>query len=91
MTVVEVMNDVYGDSFAVAHEVDGLGLVVEMSYAPPIGTEVTVRFPGEGCEILALAEVDRHLRSRSGDQDVRLIGMRIVRFFDAGEPLPVAL
>ena len=37
-------SELYGDSFAVARNVSAGGILVEMSYAPPLGTVVTVHF-----------------------------------------------
>lgn len=74
--VVVVGSELYGDSFAIARNISAGGLLAEMSYAPPLGTVVTIRFqlprlqPHDGeraapaepvfDEIVARAEVKHH-------------------------------
>ena len=41
---VVIGSELYGDSFAIARNVSAGGILVEMSYAPPLGTVVTVHF-----------------------------------------------
>jgi hypothetical protein len=50
--LVVIGSELYGDSFAIARNISGGGLLVEMSYAPPLGTIVTVHF-----QYLRFAEV----------------------------------
>lgn len=42
--LVVIGSELYGDSFAVARNISAGGLLCEMSYAPPLGTIVTVHF-----------------------------------------------
>jgi len=42
--LVVIGSELYGDSFAIARNVSTGGILVEMSYAPPLGTVVTVHF-----------------------------------------------
>jgi hypothetical protein len=42
--LVVIGSELYGDSFAIARNISAGGLLVEMSYAPPLGTIVTVHF-----------------------------------------------
>ena len=95
--VVVIGSEVYGDTFAVARNISEGGILVEMSYAPPLGTVVNVHFQyahGTGVddpldEIVARAEVKHHhyLNFGSGDDAAssRAIGMRFIEFVDAGE------
>ncbi len=92
--IVLVGSEVYGDTFAVARNLSGGGILVEMPYAPPLGTIVTVHFQyaREGDdfdEIVARAEVKHHHYlnfTASGDEGarVRAVGMRFVEFVDTG-------
>ena len=42
--LVVIGSELYGDSIAIARNVSAGGILVEMSYAPPLGTVVTVHF-----------------------------------------------
>jgi hypothetical protein len=42
--LVVIGSELYGDSFAIARNVSAGGILVEMTYAPPLGTVVTVHF-----------------------------------------------
>ena len=42
--LVVIGSELYGDSFAIARNISAGGLLVEMTYAPPLGTVVTVHF-----------------------------------------------
>jgi len=42
--LVVIGSELYGDSFAIARNISGGGCLVEMTYAPPLGTIVTVHF-----------------------------------------------
>jgi hypothetical protein len=42
--LVVIGSELYGDSFAIARNVSTGGILVEMTYAPPLGTVVTVHF-----------------------------------------------
>ncbi len=42
--VVVIGSELYGDSHAIARNVSAGGILVEMCYAPPLGTVVTVHF-----------------------------------------------
>src|SRR5476649_1894759 len=63
--VVVIGSELYGDAVAVARNISAGGLLVEMSYAPPLGTVVTVHFQharGDDLidELVARAEVKHH-------------------------------
>jgi len=42
--LIVIGSELYGDSFAIARNISAGGLLAEMSYAPPLGTIVTVHF-----------------------------------------------
>ena len=88
--VVVIGSELYGDSVAVARNVSAGGILVEMPYAPPLGTVVTVHFQGEaGDELVARAEVKHHHYlnfNGAGDAaSARAIGLRFVEFLDPGD------
>jgi hypothetical protein len=92
--VVVIGSEVYGDTFAIARNVSAGGILVEMSYAPPLGTVVTVHFRhtrdlDDVDELVARAEVKHHhyLNFGGGDEAgaARAIGLRFVEFLDGGE------
>ena len=89
--LVVIGSELYGDSFAVARNVSAGGILVEMTYAPPLGTVVTVHFQharddGELDEIVARAEVKHHhyLNFTGGNDaaSARAIGLRFIEFLD---------
>ncbi len=97
---VMIGSELYGDGYAIARNVSAGGILVEMSYAPPLGTIVTVHFQhargDDGLdEIVARAEVKHHhyLNFREQGQasgesaSARAIGMRFIEFVDAGDPV----
>ena len=98
--VVVIGSELYGDAMAIARNVSAGGILVEMSYAPPLGTVVTVHFQyqrdGEGSvdEIVARAEVKHHhYLNFGGGEDAastRAIGLRFLEFIDAGERIDPA-
>ena len=98
--LVTIGSELYGDSIAVARNISAGGLLVEMSYAPPLGTVVTVHFQYAResdvvDEIVARAEVKHHhyLNFRGGpagsgaddSASTRAIGLRFIEFLDPGE------
>lgn len=92
--VVVIGSELYGDSVAVARNISAGGLLVEMSYAPPLGSVVTVHFryerdAGIADEIVARAEVKHHhYLNFAGAEDqasTRAIGLRFLEFLDPGE------
>ncbi|NVB84325.1 MAG: hypothetical protein HOV81_38465 [Kofleriaceae bacterium] len=95
--LVVIGSELYGDAFAIARNISAGGLLVEMSYAPPLGTIVTVHFQyvREGGEvpvmdeIVARAEVKHHhYLNFAGGNDAaasRAIGLRFIEFIDPGE------
>lgn len=94
--LVMVGSELYGDTFAVARNVSAGGILVEMSYAPPLGTIVTVHFQhareaDEVDEIVARAEVKHHhYLNFTGGNDAassRAIGLRFVDFLAPAEPI----
>jgi hypothetical protein len=94
--VVVIGSELYGDSVAIARNVSAGGILVEMSYAPPLGTVVTVHFQS-GCEdgvrdeLVARGEVKHHhyLNFADGDEaaSARAIGLRFLEFVDAGDAI----
>lgn len=92
--LVVIGSELYGDAFAIARNISAGGLLVEMSYAPPLGTVVTVHFQyqREGDvmdEIVARAEVKHHhyLNFTGGNDaaSARAIGLRFIEFLDPGD------
>jgi len=92
--LVVIGSEIYGDSFAVARNVSAGGILVEMTYAPPLGTVVTVHFQharddDQLDEIVARAEVKHHhyLNFSEGNDaaSTRAIGMRFIEFIDPDE------
>ncbi len=91
--LVVIGSELYGDSFAIARNVSAGGILVEMTYAPPLGTVVTVHFQyvheAERIdEIVARAEVKHHPDlnfSGSGEAaSTRAIGLRFLEFVELG-------
>ncbi len=96
--VVVIGSELYGDATAIARNVSSGGILVEMSYAPPLGTVVTVHFQhareGERCdELVARAEVKHHhyLNFAGGDDagSARAVGLRFIEFIDGGEQIEI--
>jgi hypothetical protein len=98
--LIMIGSELYGDSFAIARNISAGGLLVEMPYAPPLGTIVTVHFQHvrmtelengihEVDEIVARAEVKHHhyLNFRGSDDQAsaRGIGLRFIEFLDGAE------
>ena len=93
--LVMIGSELYGDAMAIARNVSTGGILVEMSYAPPLGTVVTVHFQhprGEDLmdEIVVRAEVKHHHYLNFGAigesaTSTRAIGLRFLEFVDAGE------
>jgi hypothetical protein len=96
--VVVIGSELYGDSHAIARNVSAGGILVEMCYAPPLGTVVTVHFQhtrGDGDdaeidELVVRAEVKHHhyLNFNAADSEIaasRAIGMRFLEFVDTGD------
>jgi len=92
--LVVIGSELYGDAFAIARNVSAGGILVEMSYAPPLGTIVTVHFQlihddDRLDEIVARAEVKHHHYLNFTDDGeaagARAIGLRFIEFIDPGE------
>lgn len=92
--LVMIGSELYGDSYAVARNISAGGILVEMTYAPPLGTVVSVHFQharddDQLDEIVARAEVKHHhYLNFTGGNDAassRAIGMRFIEFVDPGE------
>jgi hypothetical protein len=92
--LVVIGSELYGDSFGIARNVSAGGILVEMSYAPPLGTVVTVHFQhahadGRVDELVARAEVKHHHYlnfTGSGEAaSTRAIGLRFLEFIELGE------
>ena len=91
--LVVIGSELYGDSFAVGRNISAGGILVEMTYAPPMGTVVTVHFQharedGDLDEIVARAEVKHHHYlnfTGSGEAaSTRAIGLRFLDFVELG-------
>lgn len=92
--LVVIGSELYGDTWAIARNVSAGGILVEMSYAPPLGTVVTVHFQHARAddlmdEIVVRAEVKHHhfLNFKGSDETAasRAIGLRFIEFVDAGD------
>lgn len=92
--LVVIGSELYGDSFAIARNVSAGGILVEMSYAPPLGTVVTVHFQharGDDLldEIVVRAEVKHHhylnFTGAGEAAKARAIGLRFLEFVDPGD------
>lgn len=95
--LVVIGSELYGDSFAVARNVSAGGILVEMTYAPPLGTVVTVHFQHahddeQLDEIVIRAEVKHHhYLNFTGGNDAassRAIGLRFLEFVDPHARIP---
>jgi hypothetical protein len=87
--LVVIGSEMFGDTYAIARNVSAGGILVEMSYAPPLGAIVNVCFEHEGNELVARAEVKHHhYLNLGGDAPrVRGVGLRFVEFLDPGLPI----
>jgi hypothetical protein len=92
--VVVIGSELYGDTVAVARNVSAGGILVEMTYAPPLGTVVTVHFQNarddeQLDELVVRAEVKHHhyLNFAGGNDaaSARAIGLRFLEFIDPDE------
>jgi hypothetical protein len=92
--LVVVGSELYGDTVAVARNVSAGGILVEMTYAPPLGTVVTVHFQHAHDddrldELIVRAEVKHHhYLNFSGGNDAassRAIGLRFLEFVEPDE------
>lgn len=92
--LVVIGSELYGDSHAIARNVSTGGILVEMSYAPPLGTVVTVHFQHARNddlldEIVVRAEVKHHhylnFTGAGEAASTRAIGMRFLEFVDCGD------
>jgi hypothetical protein len=92
--LVVIGSELYGDTWAIARNVSAGGILVEMSYAPPLGTVVTVHFQHARAddlmdEIVVRAEVKHHhfLNFKGSEETAasRAIGLRFIEFVDAGD------
>ena len=97
--LVVIGSELYGDTWAIARNVSAGGILVEMSYAPPLGTVVTVHFQHARTdelldEIVVRAEVKHHHYlnfTGSGEAaSTRALGLRFIDFVDAGESVDPA-
>lgn len=89
--LVMVGSELYGDSHAIARNISAGGVLVEMCYAPPLGTVLNVHFrnpreDGRVDEIVARAEVKHHhyLNFTGGNESdsARAVGLRFLEFID---------
>jgi hypothetical protein len=95
--LVVIGSELYGDTVAVARNVSAGGILVEMTYAPPLGTVVTVHFQhardeDQVDELIVRAEVKHHhyLNFTGGNDaaSARAIGLRFLEFVDPDERIP---
>ena len=102
--LVVIGSELYGDTVAVARNISAGGILVEMTYAPPLGTVVTVHFQHvrdddelerseTGIdELVVRAEVKHHhyLNFTGGNDaaSARAIGLRFLEFIDPDERIP---
>jgi hypothetical protein len=93
--LVLIGSELYGDTHAIARNISAGGILVEMGYAPPLGTVVTVHFrhtgdDGHVDEIIARAEVKHHhyLNFTGGNESdsARAVGLRFFEFIDVPTP-----
>ncbi|HLL22514.1 MAG TPA: hypothetical protein VK427_10300 [Kofleriaceae bacterium] len=99
--LVVIGSELYGDAYAIARNVSAGGILVEMSYAPPLGTVVTVHFQHARDEdlvdeIVVRAEVKHHhYLNFTGSHEAastRAIGLRFLEFVESSEHIdPQAL
>jgi len=94
--LVVIGSELYGDSAAIARNVSAGGILVEMTYAPPLGTVVTVHFQharddDELDELVVRAEVKHHhYLNFTGGNDAassRAIGLRFLEFVELDDPI----
>lgn len=92
--LVVIGSELYGDTVAIARNVSTGGILVEMTYAPPLGTVVTVHFQharddDQLDELVVRAEVKHHhyLNFAGGNDaaSTRAIGLRFLEFIDPQE------
>ena len=92
--LVVIGSELYGDTVAVARNISAGGILVEMTYAPPLGTVVTVHFQharddDQLDELVVRAEVKHHhyLNFTGGNDaaSTRAIGLRFLEFVDPDE------
>lgn len=95
--LVVIESEIYGDTFGIARNVSAGGILVEMPYAPPLGTVVTVHFQcarddDQLDEITVRAEVKHHhyLNFAGGDDaaSMRAIGLRFMEFLGSDDRVP---
>ena len=68
--LVVIGSELYGDSFAIARNISSGGILVEMTYAPPLGTVVTVHFQNHRGEDKPETERDGLYPARGMDEIV---------------------
>jgi hypothetical protein len=92
--LVVVGSELYGDTHAIARNISAGGVLVEMCYAPPLGSVMTVHFrhvrdDGHVDEIVARAEVKHHhyLNFTGGNESdsARAVGLRFLEFIDPSD------
>ena len=95
--LVVIGSELYGDTVAVARNISDGGILVEMTYAPPLGTVVTVHFQharedDQLDELVVRAEVKHHhYLNFAGGNDAassRAIGLRFLEFVDPEQRIP---
>jgi hypothetical protein len=94
VVTVVVSSSVYGDTCGIVRKIKPDRVLIEMNYAPPLGTSVTLHFQHVRDiyeievmdEIVARAEVTSY-RFMDKTGSARLVLMRFVEFVDNGEPV----
>lgn len=98
---VLLSTDAWGDQWAVARNISGTGMFVEMAEPIPLKTKVIVRFqfpdcdhPDAGAAICAMARVQNHYYLQYSDHEglraLSGIGLRFLRFLpEAGASPPM--
>jgi hypothetical protein len=102
--LVQVCSDLYGDCYAIARNISAGGMLIEMEYAPPMGSVVTVHFLAPlrdeesdvlDAVIVVRAEVKHHhyLNVSGGGEPVkvRAVGLRFVEFVDGPDATGAAI
>ncbi len=100
LVLVVVSSSLYGDSFGILRRLSTAGLVIEMCFAPPVGTELDVHFqhlrlrdndgPDEIIARCTVVEPDFGAASWTGDDarpHDRAIAMRVVAFGSSTAPI----
>ena len=102
--LVQVCSDLYGDCYAIVRNISTGGMLIEMEYAPPMASVVTIHFlsplrdsdnDGVDGEIIVRAEIKHHHYlnvSEAGEAvKVRAVGVRFIEFVEGPDALGAAI